>query len=71
MDNHDSLSKLLRVTSSTALCSGAAVLMGWMLTSNIKPDYLASWKTAGLAGCVGSLLGAQWSISGRPWFSRH
>jgi len=42
MDNHDSLSKLLRVTSSTALCSGAAVMMGWMLTSNIKPDYLAS-----------------------------
>lgn len=66
-----SLTKLVTVAGSTALASGAAVVIGWMATSSIEPNYLSKWHLSAMAGCLGSLVGAQFGTNGVSWFKRN
>ena len=69
--SEQSLTKLATVAGSTALASGAAVIIGWMATSSVEPNYLAKWHLSALAGCVGSIVGAQFGTNGNSWLKRN
>jgi hypothetical protein len=71
MDNNNALSALVKASVATGLASGAAVVVGWMLTSNVKPNYISAWQTVGLSGAIGAILGAQWGVNGGPWFNEN
>ena len=69
MENNSALTSLVKASVATGLASGAAVVVGWMLSSNLKPNYTSGWKTVGLTGAIGAVIGAQWGVNGKPWFN--
>jgi len=69
MENNSTLTSLVRVSAATGLAAGSAVVVGWMLSSNVKPNYGSGWKEVGMTGALGALLGAQWAVNGKAWFN--
>lgn len=68
MDNNRSITKVLMTAALTGTTSAAAVFMGWMLTSSIRPNYASNWKDVAIVGCLGTILGAHRGVTGRSWF---
>tara|TARA_Y100000748_G_C15423484_1_gene460344 strand:- start:527 stop:793 length:267 start_codon:yes stop_codon:yes gene_type:complete len=69
MENNNTIGTLVRATVATGLGASASVALCWMLSSRVQPTYLAEWKSVGLCGAAGALIGAQFALNVKPWFS--
>ena len=58
----------LVVAGITGVTTSAAVLIGWCLSANTSPDFIVDWRDVWITGSLGAMIGARWSVTGRPWF---
>jgi hypothetical protein len=58
----------LIVAGVTGITTSAAVLIGWCLTNSSRHNYLHDWRDVWVIGTLGTMLGAHWSVTGKPWF---
>jgi len=69
MNDNTSLSRIITTSVATGLTASSAVVLGWMITSHVKPEFLSGWEGIGVTGALGAFLGAHWSVSGRSLLS--
>jgi putative Mn2+ efflux pump MntP len=58
----------LKVASITGVTASAAILVGWCLSSSTRPHFIVDWRDVWITGSLGAMIGAHWSVTGRPWF---
>ena len=66
---NNSISKIVITATATGLCASSAVLIGWMVSSNTRKDFILDWRDVAIMGSIGSVLGAHWGVTGNPWFT--
>ena len=52
-----STSSLLLAAASTGICTSSAVLLGYTMLSNSRPDIIVWWREIWVMGSFGALLG--------------
>ena len=68
MSNND-IVKVVVASTATGFCAGGAVLIGWMVSSSTRKDFILDWRDVAVMGSLGSIISAHWGVTGNPWFS--
>tara|TARA_B100000795_G_scaffold245967_1_gene211403 strand:+ start:3372 stop:3593 length:222 start_codon:yes stop_codon:yes gene_type:complete len=68
MSNND-IVKVVLTSLTTGVCAGSAVLLGWMVSSSTRKDFILDWRDVAVMGTIGSVIGSHWGVTGNPWFT--
>jgi len=73
-ESYASIKQAITIATVTGIASSATVIMGLVISGLKDSDNHHTrgidWRDIGVLGSLGAMLGAQWSVTGRPWFNR-